>query len=54
MSMNMSIAVALGAVLFIAVFLAKIYFVPGIVGGDLFMVLLFVLTVVVVLIIASG
>ena len=50
----MYIAVALGAVLFIAVFLAKIYFVPGIVGSDLFMVLLFVLTVVVVLIISSG
>ncbi len=54
MSMNMSIAVALGAVLFIAVFLAKIYLVPGCVGGDLFMVLLFVLSVVVVLIISSG
>ncbi len=50
----MSIAVGLGVVLFIAVFLAKIYFVPGIVGAELFMVLLFVLSVIVVLILASG
>ena len=53
-SMNMSIAVALGAVLFIAVFLAKIYFVPGIITSGMFMTLVFVLAVIVVLILASG
>ena len=52
--MNMSIAVGLGAVLFIAVFLAKIYFVPGIITSGMFMTLVFVLAVVVVLILASG
>ncbi len=52
--MNLYIAVTLGAILFISVFLAKIYFVPGIVGLNLFTILLFILAVIIVLIIASG
>ncbi len=52
--MNLYIAVALGAVLFISVFLAKIYFVPGMITSGLFMTLVFVLAVIVVFIIASN
>ncbi|MFH1127315.1 MAG: hypothetical protein ABIG84_00815 [archaeon] len=52
--MNLYIAAALGAIVFIAVYLAKLYFVPGMITSGMFMTLVFVLAVIVVFIIASN
>ncbi len=53
--MKILIAFLLGAVLFIAVFLAKIYYVPGMLamGTGMFNVVLLVLAIIIVLIIAT-